>query len=97
MNLYVDSIYDVDSIYVNLPLQLAYRVLAQNIFYKYSGRHAKLPTTDMLLYHSVGPHKRQSMEYHKVWMYNSSCSIFDDKINRESLVKVAGTPDDWPS
>jgi len=68
--------------------QLAYRILPQNVFYKYSGRRAKRPGPEAMLYHAVGNHKRFSFIFHGQWSFNETCSVYDAEIDRKALEMV---------
>jgi hypothetical protein len=71
--------------------QVAMRLLPQELFYKYNGRRAPPPPRDtVLVYHSVGNHKRSSMEFHGFWFFAPGrCALYDAELDRESRERVA--------
>jgi len=68
--------------------QISYRYLPQHLFYKYSGRRAKAPTKEMLMYHAVGSHKRTSFLRHDMWTFTEQCSVYDKDIDLKSIEAV---------
>jgi hypothetical protein len=58
--------------------QLEWRLLPQEIVYKYSGRHAKKPGHEAIVVHALGGSKRQKLLYLHAWhLIEGKCSFYD--------------------
>lgn len=64
--------------------QVAFRILPQALFYKYSGHRAHKPTESVLVYHAVGNSKRFHMKFHEMWFFSSSCPYYDQTVDEAS-------------
>lgn len=58
--------------------QLEWRLLPQNIVYKYSGSKAVPPGEDTLLLHAVGSGKREKMARFNLWLLDKSCPFYNE-------------------
>ncbi|KAH9256983.1 hypothetical protein BASA81_004804 [Batrachochytrium salamandrivorans] len=57
--------------------QLEWRLLPQEVVYKYSGRGATPPNQHTLLMHAVGSGKREKLARFKLWLLHPSCPFYN--------------------
>jgi len=66
--------------------QLSWRLLPQEVIYKYSGRHAKKPGPEALVFHAVGSQKRRKLSDFALWLLKPTCRFYNAesaKLNNE--------------
>jgi len=63
--------------------QLEWRLLPQEVIYKYSGRHAKRPGPDALVVHALGSKKRAKLQYLNMWSFSEACPFFDKEAAKQ--------------
>jgi hypothetical protein len=72
--------------------QLEWRLLPQEVVYKYSGRHAKKPGPEAIVVHALGGSKRQKLLYLNAWhLIEGKCSFYDKisaKLSQDELGKA---------
>lgn len=71
--------------------QLEWRLLPQEVVYKYSGRSATPPNQHTLLMHAVGSGKREKLARFNLWLLHPSCPFYNKQADERNAKERASS------